>query len=131
MSSYPHDGEGGNGRLLDTLQRLLAIQAPQLRPALDQACSLVAEAMGADKVDVFLHEAESTSLVAMGTSDTPMGRKQHEAGLNRQPIANNGPAAKVFLTGTYYLHGRIDQDPDQPRGMVQHLGVRSEIDVPL
>ena len=131
MSAYEHDREGGNGRLLETLQRLIAIQAPQLRPALDQACSLVAEALEADKVDVFLYEGASTSLVAMGTSDTPMGRKQHEAGLNRLPIANNGPSVQVFLTGTPYLNGRIDQDPDQPRGMVQHLGVRSEIDVPL
>src|SRR4051812_9239176 len=131
MSSYQHGDEGGNGRLLNTLQRLLTIQAPQLRPALDHACNLVAEAMGADKVDVFLHEAASSSLVAIGTSDTPMGREQHESGLNRMPIVNNGPAVQVFLTGTPYLNGRIDQDADQPRGMIHHLGVRSEIDVAL
>ena len=95
------------------------------------ACSLVAEALQADKVDVFLHEAASDSLVAMGTSDTEMGREQHRAGLNRQPVANNGPSVQVFQTGLPYLHGRIDQDPDQPRGMVQRLGIHSEIDVAL
>jgi two-component system OmpR family sensor kinase len=130
----PHDPNhvaGGNDRLLETLQRLLGIQSPELRPALDQASSLVAEALGADKVDVFLHDADSDSLVAIGTSDTPMGREQHRAGLNRQPIANNGPAVTVFQTGVPYLNGQTDQDPEQPRGMIQRLGIRSEMDVPL
>jgi DNA-binding CsgD family transcriptional regulator len=130
-TSDPNHVAGGNDRLLETLQRLLGIQAPELSPALDQASSLVAEALGADKVDVFLHDADSDSLVAMGTSDTPMGHAQHQAGLNRQPIANNGPAVQAFQTGTPYLHGRIDHDPDQPRGMIHRLGIRSEMDVPL
>jgi two-component system, OmpR family, sensor kinase len=125
------DGEGGDGRLLQTLQRLLGIQAPELRPALDAASTLVNEALGADKVDVFLYEAASDSLVAMGTSDTEMGRQQRRAGLDRQPVANNGPAVQAFQTGTPYLRGRIDQDPDQPRGMIHRLGIRSEMDVPL
>jgi DNA-binding CsgD family transcriptional regulator len=67
----------------------------------------------------------------MGTSDTEMGRKQHQAGLNRQPIANNGPAVGVFQTGEPYLNGSADQDPDQLRGMIRRLEIRSEVDVPL
>jgi DNA-binding CsgD family transcriptional regulator len=109
----------------------LGIQSPELRPALDQASSLVAEALGADKVDVFLHDADSDSLVAIGTSDTPMGHEQRRAGLNRLSLANNGPSATVFQTGVPYVNGRIDRDPDQPRGVVQRLGIRSEMDVPL
>src|SRR5690349_15575604 len=109
-TSQPPSGEDGSGRLLQTLQRLLSIQAPELRPALDAASTLVNEALGADKVDVFLYEAASDSLVAMGTSDTEMGREQHRAGLNRQAVANNGPSVTVFQTGTPYLHGRIDED---------------------
>jgi DNA-binding CsgD family transcriptional regulator len=124
-------GAGGTDRLLETLQRLLGIQAPKLRPALDQASSLVAEALDADKVDVFLHEPESDTLVAMGTSDTTMGHEQHRAGLNRQPIANNGPSVTVFETGTPYLSGAADRDPAQLVGMVRRLGVRSEMDVAL
>jgi DNA-binding CsgD family transcriptional regulator len=127
----PLHGAGGNDRLLTTLQRLLGIQAPELRTALDEASTLVAEALGADKVDVFLYEAESDSLVAMGTSDTPMGCKQHRAGLNRQAITNNGPAVGVFQTGTPYLNGQADQDPNQLRGMICQLEIRSEMDVPL
>src|SRR3954471_14017613 len=124
-------GAGGDDRLLKTLQRLLSIHAPELRPALNQASSLVAEALDADKIDVFLHESESDTLVAMGTSDTEMGRQQHRAGLNRQPIANNGPSVAVFQTGTPYRSGAADRDPTQLVGMVRRLEVKSEMDVAL
>src|SRR5215210_2579521 len=121
----------GDDRLLETLQRLLLIPSPELRPTLDQASTLVSEVLGADKVDVFLYEAASDSLVAMGTSHTPMGRRQHELGLNRQPLSNAGPAAKVFRSGDFYLTGHADQDPSHPPGAVQALGIRSEMDVPV
>jgi two-component system, OmpR family, sensor kinase len=124
-------GLGGNDRLLRTLQRLLGIQTAELRPALNQASSLVAESLGADKVDVFLHDPESDTLVAMGTSDTEMGHAQHRAGLNRQPIANDGPAVAVFQSGTPYQSGAADQDPKQLPGMIRRLGVRSEMNVAL
>jgi len=124
-------GAGGDDRLLKTLQRLLSIHAPELRPALNQASSLVAEALDADKIDVFLHESESDTLVAMGTSDTEMGRQQHRAGLNRQPIANNGPSVAVFQTGTPYRSGAADRDPTQLVGMIRRLEVKSEMDVAL
>src|SRR5215207_3236137 len=60
-------------RFVETLQRLLTISSPELRPTLDQASSLVAEALGADKVDIFLYETDKDSLVALGTSDTHTG----------------------------------------------------------
>ena len=127
--SYPVPSS--DDRLLETLQRLLAIQAPELRPALTEACNMVAEVLGADKVDVFRYEPASTTLVAMGTSETPMGQRQHELGLNRLPLANGGPAIRTFETGAPYLTGQADQDPDQLKGIVDGLGVRSEMDVPL
>ena len=68
----------GDTRLLETLQRLLGIRSPEVRPALDEASTLINEVLGSEKVDVFLYEAESGTLVAMGTSDTPMGSRQHE-----------------------------------------------------
>jgi DNA-binding CsgD family transcriptional regulator len=118
-------------RLFDTLQQLLAIPAPGLRPALDQASSLVNTALRADKVDVFLYDPDTDSLVAMGTSATPLGQRQYQLGLNRQPLANGGSAARVFQTDQPYRTGQADQDPDQLRGVVQGLGVRSAMDVPL
>jgi two-component system, OmpR family, sensor kinase len=118
-------------RLLTTLQRLLLIGTPRLRPALDQASTLISEALGADKVDVFLYEAATNSLVALGTSDTPMGRRQQALGLDRLPLANNSPPVRVFQTGASYVNGHTDQDPDQPRGVIDGLGVRSQVDVAL
>jgi two-component system OmpR family sensor kinase len=129
--SMPLDQFADDDRLLATLQRLLTIDAPDLRPALDQASTLIAEALGADKSDIFLYEAESNSLVAMGTSDTPLGHRQHELGLDRMPLANGGPPVTVFQTGEPYLTGHADQDPEQPRGVIEDLGVRSQIDVAL
>ena len=120
-----------DNRLLETLQRLLAIQAPALRPALTEASNLVGEALRADKVDVFLLEPETGSLVAMGTSETELGKRQYALGMHRQPLANGGPAAGVLHTGEPYVTGRAEEDAGQLRGMVGGLGVRSEIDVPL
>jgi len=101
-------------RLLETLQRLLTLTAPELRPTLDQASTWVAEAVDAEKVDVFLYEAEKESLVALGTSDTPLGHTQHAIGLDVFPLANAGPVTAVFRTGEAYFTGHADQDPTQP-----------------
>ncbi|MDP8921769.1 MAG: LuxR C-terminal-related transcriptional regulator [Chloroflexota bacterium] len=125
------DPRDADSRLLETLQRLLAIQAPELRPALTEACSLVNDVLSGDKVDVFLYEVATDSLVAMGTSETPMGHREHEIGMDRLPLANGGPMVRVFRSGEPYLTGRADQDPDQLRGTAEGLGVRSEMGVPL
>jgi two-component system, OmpR family, sensor kinase len=121
----------GDDRLFDTLVRLHGIASPELRPALDQAANLVADALDADKVDVFIHEAASDSLVALGTSQTPMGRRQHELGLNRLPLSNGGRSVVVYLTGEPYLQLRTDEDPEELPGIVEGLGVRSGILTPL
>src|SRR5215211_8907943 len=80
-------GPDGN-RLLATLEQLLAIDETDLHGALDRACQMVAEALRADKVDAALYDPTSKTLVAVGTSHTPMGRKQHAIGMNRLPVAN-------------------------------------------
>ena len=121
----------GQGRLLATLERLLEIQATEVSSALDQATQLVAEALSADKVDAFLYDPAIDTLVAVGTSDTPMSRKQKALGLDRLPISNRGRTVEVFLTGAPYLTGHADQDPEELVGAVQGLGVRSSIAGPL
>jgi DNA-binding CsgD family transcriptional regulator len=113
------------------LERLLLIEATELQPALAQASQITAEVLGADKCDVFLYEAPADTLVAVGTSDTPMGHEQQRAGLNRVPVANAAPLVKVFQTGAPFLTGHADQEPNEPRGFVDRLGIRSELDVPL
>ena len=123
-------GPAGN-RLLATLEQLLAIDETDLHRALDRACQMVAEALRADKVDAALYDSATESLVAAGTSHTPMGRKQHAIGMNRLPVANGGREVDVFLTGVPYATGQADQDPGQLRGMTEGLGIRSAIMVPL
>jgi DNA-binding CsgD family transcriptional regulator len=125
------DAHATDNPLLATLQQLLAIDAPALGPALTEASTLVGEALSADKVDVFLYEAASESLVAVGTSETPMGVRQHEIGMDRLPVANGGPMVRVFQTGEPSLTGQAGRDSDQLRGTVEGLGVRSEMGVPL
>jgi two-component system, OmpR family, sensor kinase len=131
MDTRVHTPTVADDRLFDTLVRLLGIASPELRPALDQASDLVAEALGADKVDIFLHQAASDSLVALGTSHTPMGRTQHALGLDRVPLANGGRAVAVYLAGEPFLQERTDEDPQELRGVVVGLGVRSGVFAPL
>ncbi len=116
---------------LRTLEGLLAIQATDLKGALDQASQSLAGALGADKIDLMLHDPASDSLVALGVSDTPMGRRQRAIGMDRLPLANGGRSAEVFRTGRSYLSGQVDQDPDELKGVKEGLGVRSLINCPL
>lgn len=119
------------GRLLGTLEGLLAIQVMDAKSTLDQASQLVAETLNADKVDVFLYEDATDTLVAAGTSDTPMGRQQHALGLNRLAVSNGGSAVAVFQAGRCYRSGHVEDDPDELRGIKHGLGVRSALGAPL
>lgn len=118
-------------RLAATLERLLAIDATELQPALGAASQLVAEALGADKVDTFLFDQQITSLVAVGTSFTPLGQRQIALGLDRLPLVNGGRAVAVFETDAPFLSGHAETDPEELRGIIDGLGVRSTLAVPL
>jgi two-component system, OmpR family, sensor kinase len=118
-------------KLLATLGQLLAIQATAIKPALDTASTLIADALGADKVDTFLYDPTKDTLVAVGTSTTPMGQQQRALGLDRLALANGGRSVEVFQTGRIYHHGQVDADVAELRGIREALGVRSELAVPL
>jgi signal transduction histidine kinase len=118
-------------RLLSTLERLLEIDPRDIDSALDAASQAVAEALGADKVDTFLYDSATATLVARGTSATPMGRKQHALGLHLLPIANGGRMVEVFESGNFRHAGRVDRDSRELRGIRIGLGVRSDISVPV
>jgi signal transduction histidine kinase len=115
----------GRDRLLGTLEQLLAIEATDLKGALERASDLITAAMGSDKVDVFLHDPSIDSLVAVGTSDTPMSAREREIGMDRLPVANGGRVVGVYQTGEPYLTGRADEDPVVLLGFTQGLGIRS------
>ena len=112
-------------RLWTTLERILVLDAMDLETVLDQAAQIAAEALGADKVDAFVYEAETMSLVALGTSDTPMGRQQQAMGLDRLPLVNGGRAVEVFRSGQRHIDGNVEADPDELEGIKSGLGVRS------
>lgn len=126
-----HDPENHHPKLLATLGQLLAIQTTAIKPALDTASTLIAEALQADKVDTFLYDSTKQTLVAVGTSVTPMGQYQRAVGLDRLALANGGRTVEVFQTGQVYHNGRVDTDMEELRGIRVTLGVHSEIAVPL
>jgi len=125
------NAQAGQDRRRATLERLLALDALELDSALHEAAQIVADALDADKVDAFVYDAPSQQLVARGTSDTPLGRRQVALGLNRLSLANGGRVATVYRTGECHVDGRVDEDPVEIEGVKNALGVRSAIHTPL
>jgi signal transduction histidine kinase len=126
-----HGLNGTQDRLLVTLERLLDVQPTSLKSAMNQAASLIAEVLGTEKVDAFLHDPETSTLVAVGASNTPVGRQQHAIGLDYQPLANRGRSVEVFETGEPHLDGRVDADTEELIGIKRGLGIRSQMGVAL
>ena len=118
-------------RLFRALESLLALPAAELRPTLDKASQVISELLHADKVDVFLLEVPTQTLVAIGTSDTPMGRKQKALGLDRLPLANGGRTVQAYETERPFMTGRQHEDPEELPGIKHRLGVKSALMVPL
>ena len=125
------DTTGQHAKLLSTLQQLLAINATAVKPALDAASTLIAAANSADKSDVFLYDHTAHTLVAVGTSTTPMGQQQIALGLNRLPLANGGRTVEVFQTGKIFHNNRVGTDKEELRGIREGLDIRSMVAVPL
>lgn len=117
-------------RFLATLERLVAITTTDLRATLSEASDLVAEATGADKVDNFLYDARRESLVAIG-SNQPLSALQRKMGLDVLQLANGGRVVHVFRTGQTFMSGRLDEDPEELKGIKEALAIRSKLGVPL
>ncbi len=94
---------------------------------MDGASQLMVELLGADKVDIFFLEPSTQTLVAHGTSDTPLARKEKRLGLDRLQIANRGRLVEVFETGRSLHSGHLEEDPEDLPGIKHGLGVRSVI----
>ncbi|HVH42976.1 MAG TPA: GAF domain-containing sensor histidine kinase [Labilithrix sp.] len=116
---------------LATLESLLSISVADTKVALTEAADLVAKALRADKVDAFIHDPSRDTLVAVGSSTQPLSARQLKHGLDLHPVANGGRMVGVYRDGVTYLSGRVDEDPEELRGVKEILRVRSEIGVPL
>ena len=117
--------------LVAVLQRLLTLEPSNLSTAITEAAEQVAEVLGADKVDVFFCVPAEEALVAKASSDTPMGRRQRELSLDRLPLDGGGRTVEVFRTGQPHRADHVDQDANELRKLVDDLGVRSSLTVPL
>jgi two-component system OmpR family sensor kinase len=126
-----HGLHGGQDRLLTTLEELLEMRPTTLAEAMDQAANLVSEALSAEKVDAFVHDETTATLVAIGVSATLLGQRQRASGLDRQAVANGGRAAQVFLSGQAHIDGDVQKDEEELPGIRRGLNVRSQIAVPL
>ena len=131
MTNDPTERTDRDRWLLAVLQRLLGLEPGDLSAAMAEAAQQVAEVLGADKVDVFLYARAEETLVAEGTSDTPMGRREKALGLDRLPLAEGGRTVEVFQTGRSYRTEHADQDVEEVSGLAEKLGVRSSLMVPL
>jgi DNA-binding CsgD family transcriptional regulator len=93
-------------RLVITLERPLEIDSRDLDVALDAATGAVAEVLGVEKVDALLYDPATATLVARGTSPTPLGHKQHALRRHLLPVANGGRVVEVYETGIPRRAGR-------------------------
>src|SRR4051812_35591705 len=122
---------GGADDVLALLQRLQLLQKAEVRDVLQHATDVLTIVFAADKVDVFLYDRSYDVLVARGTSQTPLGARQHELGLNVLPLSNGGRAAWVFREGQPWHDGQVDRDEIELKGVSRDLGVHSSLMVPL
>jgi DNA-binding NarL/FixJ family response regulator len=98
---------------------------------MQHAAQELSDVLAAEKVDIFMHDPQASMLVAIGTSNTPMGRLQQQLGLHRLLLQHGGRAAHVFQTGEAYLSPNAQQDSIELRAIVYDLGVRSAVYAPL
>jgi transcriptional regulator with XRE-family HTH domain len=117
--------------LLYALERLLEVDGTDMRTVFNRTCTILGEALGAEKVDIFVLERTAETLVTVGTSLTPMGRRQHELDLDRLPLANGGTTVEAFKSGQPYETGQADKDPHVLQRLTDGLGIRSMMDLPI
>lgn len=118
-------------RLLQTLQHLLELPVTDLHETIHQTAQLVAQALSAEKVDVFLADHDQQQLRAYGVSQTPMGFEEIEKGLDCLPLADSGWIGEVYRTGHPYQSSQAQKDSQILPGFKEELQVRSLISVPL
>ena len=128
---YSQEEQSHEQRLLETLERLLAIDTVGLFSALQQGAEQIARILSAEKVDVFLVTADEDELLAVGTSRSPMSERQKALRPDRLPLSGGGLTVRTFKTGRSYVTGHADQDSDELVPVWNELGVRASMAVRL
>jgi two-component system, OmpR family, sensor kinase len=124
-------GNSNTETILGLLETLREVDSTTAREAMTHATNVLAAAFDADKVDAFFYDATTDMLVALGTSQTRMGKRQQELGLHRLQVSNGGRAAWVFREKRAFRDGHVDKDELELLGVRHDLRVRSTIAVPI
>ena len=95
-----------SARLLTTLQRLLELPAIHRGETLHKMAQLVSQALGGEKVVVFLSDAAGQSLTAQGTSMTPIGDQEKAIGLDGLPLEDERRGVRCPRPGRCFVRGR-------------------------
>jgi signal transduction histidine kinase len=130
-SESSDSGKERQERLLLALEKLLELPGAELVPTMTQVSDLLNELLQAEKTDVFFLDPATQTLVSLGVSETPLGRKQKRLGLDRLQLANGGRVVQVFETGKSWHTSHQDEDPEELPGVKYGLHVRSAIAAPI
>ncbi len=117
--------------VLGLLTRLQGLGPMTLRAALQHATDVLASFFAADISAAFLYDPAAERLVAVATSDTRLGQRQHELGLDLLPLSHGGRVAWVFEAGRPCCDGHVEDDAFELIGVRRDLGVRSSLAVPF
>jgi signal transduction histidine kinase len=117
-------------QLIQLLHTIAAIPTSESTEALahtitDQLCTIT----HAEIASIFLQSAATDELIAFGSSDTPLGRLQHEHGLDHIPLATSGPLLQVLQNDAPLLVGNATNLATLPIGSV--ADIQSVLIVPL
>lgn len=116
--------------LLAMLEGLLAIHATEVRPLLPAAVQLVAQAFHADSADIFLADPTGETLVAVASSDTPLGWQQRALERNQLAISPGDQSVCTLQTGASVRWGERAHEPALPK-RAYAPGMGSTVTVPL
>src|SRR4051794_38099584 len=105
--------------LFTAVAAVLSIKSDSLQHAWSQAASTIRSALGADLVDLLLHEARAGDLVAIGRPTSALGHQQRAAGLDQRPLAAGSLVARVFQTG------RANLEPAERKDIVERFAIAS------
>ena len=83
----------------------------------------------AEVASILLHSPATDELIALGSSDTVLGRLQREKGFDHIPLATSGPLLQVFQYGTPLRIDNADKLATLP--FVQAVEIQSLLIVPL
>ena len=119
-------------QLLNLLAYLAAHPAQQHLPDVAQAVAEKLTAiLQAPVVNILLHSADTDELLAVGISETPLGRLQRELGLDHLPLGAAGVIAQVFLTGQPFFSDRLDEAAQFPADLRAKLELKAAAVVPI